>query len=247
MDRLVSSPVFIFSPPGSGSTLLRCVLGSHSRIHAPPELHLDLFTVPVSHKFVPTVLDVLGMTTRELEHLLWDRMLHHELVRSGKQVLVEKTPDNVRFWRRIAECWPDAKFIFLIRHPVHIAAGPIDVFGKVVGILAILEWARFVDEARAELVGPTVRYEDLTARPAEVIRELCAFLEVPWEPDMLDYGRFDHGPFARGLGDWGEKLRSGRIQPPRAMPAPAEIPAALKACCQSWGYLDSPLQQTSTA
>ncbi|MGH8883705.1 MAG: sulfotransferase family protein [Egibacteraceae bacterium] len=246
MDRLVPSPVFIFSPVRAGSTLLRCILGSHSRIHAPHELHLTGLTVHASDELTRRALDMLGMTTRDVEHLLWDRMLHHELVRSGKQVLVEKTPDHVLSWRRIAECWPAAKYIFLIRHPAQIAASLSRVFEESLAITEVLKYAHAMDEARAELVGPTIRYEDLTARPAEVTSQLCAFLDVPWEPEMLDYGRFDHGPFdhgpfAPGLGDWSESIHSGRIQPPR--PMSSKIPNALKACCQSWGYLDS-LQPT---
>ncbi|MGH2952303.1 MAG: sulfotransferase family protein, partial [Solirubrobacterales bacterium] len=187
MDRLVPSPVFIFSPVRAGSTLLRCVLGSNSRIHAPPELHLNLFTVPTSDKFVRWALASLAMTARDVEYLLWDRILHHELVRSGKQVLVEKTPDNVLSWRRIAECWPAARYIFLIRHPAHIADSLARIYGSMrISLNEVLKFARVLDEARAELPGPTVRYEDLTTRPAEVISELCAFLDVPWEPEMLD-------------------------------------------------------------
>ncbi|MGH8900028.1 MAG: sulfotransferase family protein [Egibacteraceae bacterium] len=244
MDRLVPSPAFILSPVRAGSTLLRCILGSNSHIHAPPELHLNLFTVPTSDKFVRWALASLAMTARDVEYLLWDRMLHHELVRSGKQVLVEKTPDNVMLWRRIRECWPAAKYIFLVRHPAHIATSLGRIYGKGIAVKEVLKFARAMDEARAELAGPTVRYEDLTTRPTEALRKLCAFLEVPWEPEMLDYGRFDREP---GIGDGSKNIRSGRIQPPRAMPAPNEIPARLKACCQSWGYLDSPLQPTSTA
>ena len=38
--RLLTAPVFIFSAPRSGSTLLRVILGSHSSLYAPPELPL---------------------------------------------------------------------------------------------------------------------------------------------------------------------------------------------------------------
>jgi hypothetical protein len=35
----------------------------------------------------------------------------------------------------------------------------------------------------------TVRYESLTARPREVLQEICQFLEVEFEPDMLEFYR----------------------------------------------------------
>jgi hypothetical protein len=36
-DRLLRAPVFVLSPPRSGSTLLRVVLNSHPLLHAPHE------------------------------------------------------------------------------------------------------------------------------------------------------------------------------------------------------------------
>jgi Sulfotransferase family len=44
-------------------------------------------------------------------------MLADALRRSGKPTLVVKTPSNVLIWQRIADCWPDARFVFLLRHP----------------------------------------------------------------------------------------------------------------------------------
>src|SRR6266702_5501492 len=38
--RMLKRPVFIFSAARSGSTLLRAILGSHSKLYAPPELPL---------------------------------------------------------------------------------------------------------------------------------------------------------------------------------------------------------------
>src|SRR5919199_1700417 len=39
----------------------------------------------------------------------------------GKPLIVEKTPNTVFIAERIKECWPDARFIFLLRHPGAIA------------------------------------------------------------------------------------------------------------------------------
>ena len=247
VDRLVSSPVFILSPPRTGSTLLRRILGGNSCIHAPHELHLTYITVGASG-LACRGMGMLGLTTRDLEHLLWDRVLHDELVRSGKRILVEKTPDNVLSWRRIAACWPQARYIFLIRHPAHIAVSLASLHDTIRArgrrietdpLDKVVEFAHAVDEARAELPGPTIRYEDLTTYPAEVISGLCAFLGVPWEPDMLDYGRVNPDR-RRTLGDPSTTLESGRIHPPRPMPAMEDIPKSLIGCCQSWGYFDAP-------
>jgi hypothetical protein len=91
-----------------------------------------------------------------------------------------------------------------------------------------------LEQARQTYEGLTVRYEDLTADPAAETRRLCDFLGVAWEPTMLDYGRFDHGRYRAGIGDWKEKIRSGEVQPPD--PPPDEIPDALRELSVAWGY-----------
>ncbi|HJQ47843.1 MAG TPA: sulfotransferase [Amycolatopsis sp.] len=247
MNRLVSSPIFVLSAPRSGSTLLRSVLDSHSRVHAPHELHLTLLTVherewvagDVAERYASISLDTLGLSVRELEHLLWDRMLHHELGRSGKDLIVNKTTSSVLSWRRIAECWPDARYVFLLRHPAHIAGSLARAWpdrADIDPVRRTLEFVAAMNDARAELSGHEVRYEDLTGRPVETTRGLCAFLGVDWEPDMLDYGRFDHGPYVRGIGDWSDTIRSGVIQANRPHPAAGEIHGDLEPACRAWGY-----------
>ncbi|MEU8897162.1 sulfotransferase [Nocardia sp. NPDC048505] len=245
MRRLIPDPVFVLSPPRSGSTLLRSVLDSHSRIHAPHELHLTLLAVEErswaagehSDRYASIALGEIGLTLAEAEHLLWDRVLHHELTRSGKQLIVNKTTDNVLNWRRIAECWPGARYLFLFRNPAHIADSLARAWAHRPDIDTVARTKMFVtamDAARAALPGHDIRYEDLTARPETTVRALCEFLGVPWEPDMLEYGRFDHGTYVRGIGDWSDTIRSGVIQPPR--PAPVAVSEELRSACAAWGY-----------
>src|SRR3954449_1384914 len=73
-DRLVARPAFILSTVRSGSTLLRVLLNSHSRIHAPQELHLRYLSVNIKSKWGVTAMRELGLDARGLEYLLWDRV-----------------------------------------------------------------------------------------------------------------------------------------------------------------------------
>ena len=54
---------------------------------------------------------------------------------------------------------------------------------------------------------------------------------------MLDYGRFEHGRMRPGLGDWSPNIKSGRVQPPKPLPGPDEVPEALRPLATAWGYL----------
>ena len=245
--RLLVEPIFILSPARSGSTLLRSILDSHSELYGPPELPLKHLGARAESKWIQASMEELRLTQDDLDKMLWDHVLADVLARSGKPTIVVKTPANVLAWKEIANCWPDARFIFLIRHPGAAVAslnkgwnpewhqqrgfGTLDE-----AVRKALRYMNKVEEARQALTGLTVRYEDLTASPEAEVPRICEFLGVPFEPAMLDYGKFPHGRFAAGLGDASVKIRSGRIQPGTPPPSPAETPAAFKDICAAWGY-----------
>ncbi|WP_326553986.1 sulfotransferase family protein [Micromonospora sp. NBC_01813] len=237
--RLLRRPVFILSSVRSGSTLLRMMLNSHSTLYAPHELHLSKLRVQMGDHYITNSMAEFGWDAQEVTHLLWDRVLDAALQRSGKQVLVEKTPHNVFMWSRIAQVWPDARFIFLLRHPAAILdswhrARPQQTPQEAADSVA--KYLTKLAEARRVLPGHTVRYEDLAADPTAETRRICAFLGLEWEPSMLEYGRFDHGTIKAGLGDWTGRIRTGTVQPPRELPADVALPDSLYGLARGWGY-----------
>jgi hypothetical protein len=236
--RELHRPGFIFSSVRSGSTLLRMILNSHSQVYAPHELHLAHikvdFEIPAAEKAVLA----LGLSERELTNMLWDRLLTSALERSGKSILVEKTPNSVFMWNRVAQCWPDGRFIYLLRHPAAI----IDSWRRARtrqseddAVQSVTRYLRALSEARQALPGHTVRYEDLTTDAEGEARRLCAFLEVEYEPAMIKYGSQNHGPLLAGLGDWHDKIRTGEVQPARPVPE-VELTDELKSLAVDLGY-----------
>ncbi|KUO19938.1 sulfotransferase family protein [Streptomyces dysideae] len=237
--RLVPEPVFILSSVRSGSTLLRVLLNSHPQIRAPHEMHLRTLAVDLTKPYSKKAMSELGLDQRELEYLLWDRILHRELVRSGKQIIVDKTPGNAGIWERLHEGWPGARYIFLLRHPASMVNSLIDNRPDrelEATVREVRGYVEAVEAARTALPGLTVRYEELTARPEEVTQEICAFLGVPWTRRMLEYRKGDHGPFVPYIGDWSDNIKSGKIQRARPLPDAADVPAALRDTARAWGY-----------
>jgi hypothetical protein len=237
-DRLLVEPVFILCTLRSGSTLLRVLLDSHSRLHAPHETHLRYISVHLDRKWSERSMKAMKLDARGLEYLLWDRLLDRTLARSGKPTVVEKTPNNVFIADRLRECWPDARFVFLLRHPAAIARSRLSVLGEPADPEANLDLIRryceALEAARRAHTGHTVRYEELTAEPERVLRGVCSYLGVRFERGMVEYGRFRHGPYRAGLGDWKEKIRTGTVQP--AEPPPDVVREPLVAITQAWGY-----------
>jgi hypothetical protein len=238
-DRLLTAPAFVLSSVRSGSTLLRVLLNTHSQIHAPHELHLRNIWVKTRHHNTEWALHEMDLDRVQLTYLLWDRLLHRQLERSGKRILVNKTPSDVFIVDRIRECWPDARLIFLLRHPVAImrSRAKMAAFDADANAARVLRYCEAVEKARTRFEGLTVRYEDMASDPAAETKRLCEFLGVAWEPSMLEYGEGDHGRFRRGIGDFSDKLKSGQVQAPPPPPPASEVPEPLRPIAAAWGYL----------
>ncbi|CAM5560549.1 2-succinylbenzoate--CoA ligase [Streptomyces violaceorubidus] len=138
------------------------------------------------------------------------------------------------------DCWPDARFVFLLRHPESTARSwhetdPVRRPHET-AVTDVLRYMTAVEEARRW--APTVRrrYEDITDDPEREMRRLCAHLGVDYARAMLHYGEKSGAELVRGLGDWRENIRTGSVQPGRALPGQDEIPERLRPLCAAWGY-----------
>lgn len=233
-------PVFILSSVRSGSTLLRVMLNTHSEILSPHELHLSGIKVDLTNGYTKRAMRELGLGPGSMQFLLWDRLLHHELTRHHKRVLVNKTPSDTFMWRRILRCWPDARFIYLLRHPAAVTDSWYRArrgWTREEASEQVKRYMVAVERARSRRGGLTVKYEDLTIDPEREMRRICEFVGVSYEPGMVDYSQGEHGRFRAGLGDWSSNIRSGEIQPVERVPAPDEIPANLVGISKKWGYV----------
>jgi hypothetical protein len=242
-DRIVGSPIFVFSSIRSGSTLFRVILNSHSQIVAPHELHLRHIKVRFGARAAQRAIRELGLNSYALEHMLWDRLLAALLAESGKQFIASKTPGDANAWKRISKSWPRAKFIFLLRHPASIVESWAEAKPDLTLDEVIAHCRKYMDpveSARTNLRGHTVRYEELLADPETILTGVCSYLGVPFEPGMLDYGEQEHGDFKAGLGDWRGKIKSGKLQEGRPLPSGDAVPEGIRDLVHAWGY-DVPL------
>ncbi|UCE86229.1 MAG: sulfotransferase [Deltaproteobacteria bacterium] len=220
-DRLL----FVIGSPRSGSTLLTRMLGSHSAIYAPAEPHL---LTPLAHLGYYASVDrapydtinvrdairdfVAELPKGESDYLdalraYTDTLYRRALERSGCERFLDKTPAYALVLDFLAKLYPRAHYLVLTRHPMAIWSSYVDSFFDGDPEVAhahnpILERyvpaiARFLRERPVPIL--EVRYESLVARPAEHMEQICGFLDLPFEPGMVNYG--DHAHSNRGLGD----------------------------------------------
>lgn len=115
----------------------------------------------------------------------------------GKPRWGEKTPRNLFYSDVLADMFPEARFICLVRDPraVVYSMNRISYFSEDT-VLNALNWRRAIREGHERLEASipasqriTVRYEELVRAPEEQVQRLCTFAEVAFEPGMLDFHR----------------------------------------------------------
>ncbi|NEQ79120.1 MAG: SDR family oxidoreductase [Moorea sp. SIO2I5] len=136
------SAIFILSPPRTGSTLLRVILGGHPQLFAPPELNLILFDTlserkaafSESEKFllegtIRALKQIKNCTTEEAKCLMQEfeeqevntKQLYAIIQQYiGDKILVDKNPIytlNIDILKRIEAEFENALYIHLLRHP----------------------------------------------------------------------------------------------------------------------------------
>jgi hypothetical protein len=131
---------------------------------------------------------------------------------------VEKTPRHVLHLDTIGSTFPDAAFVNVIRDPIDVASSLLGVpFESSRSVLSHAHrWTESVHAAQTYARSNpgrlmTIIYERLVREPEALVRELCRFVDLPYEPRMLDeFGR----EAARNIGPgeaWKRTITSGVI------------------------------------
>ena len=113
----------------------------------------------------------------------------------GKSRWGEKTPGNLFYVRDIVEMFPDAMFIYLVRDPRAgvLSMQKASIYSTDVVINALnrryylTKGLRLLERVVSADQRMVLRYEDLLEDPEAKARELCAFLDLPFEDDMLRF------------------------------------------------------------
>lgn len=223
------APIVLGGCGRSGTTLLRMMLDSHRRICCGPE----------SSVFRARAIDPEALadrfafghaTVRRIYETMPSRPAFIEafaglcMQEAGKQRWAEKTPRNIGRIDAIFRCFPQARFVHVLRdgrdvacslrtHPRHeVVDGklvPLDTWKPIAACAR--RWVRDVEGSRrwwGDARFHTVRYEDLVLDPRPVLGRLMALIGEDWDEAMLahasaaspfrDATRFAQNPEALG-------------------------------------------------
>jgi hypothetical protein len=148
---------------------------------------------------------------------LFEAVVDHHRTRPDLRV-IEKTPRHVLHLDTIASALPDALFVEVVRDPIDVASSLLGVpFESSRSMLSYAQrWTESIHAARAfGRAHPRaiyrVIYERLAREPEPAVRDLCAFVDLPFEAAMLEeFGREAARNVGRGEA-WKQDIQSGVI------------------------------------
>jgi hypothetical protein len=227
--------------------LLQSILGAHSRIRAFPESHFfarisgaqstvawsglrDFFDrSEIGEENVSSAADV---------QVAFVETLDRAALSSGADLWSEKTPRHLHHVAEIVDAVPEVAFLHIIREghstvqslhrvtkefPEHWGGKPRSIRRCARRWVADVETSlSYAEDPRHHLV----RYERLVARPASVAQQICAFLEIEEDAEMLR----SHAEVAEAISapeeSWKDRAARPIASPDRQSVAPLDAEVA---------------------
>ncbi len=205
------TPIFLVGFPRSGTTLLDRILGCHPHLRSLEERYL-LRDVCREQGIHPDTLPnhIHRLTNQDLQrmrHLYWqmaERHLQSPLATTER--LLDKLPLNIVEAGLIHRLFPDARFLFALRHPADVCLSclmqpfaanqamihftslesTVHLYARVMTL-----WQHY--RTVLPLKVHTIRYESVVGAFEETIGSILDFLDLPWDDRVRNYHKQTHG------------------------------------------------------
>ncbi|MBU1188764.1 MAG: sulfotransferase [Gammaproteobacteria bacterium] len=200
-------PLFLMGFPRSGTTLLEQMLIAHPDIDSVEEndnladLH-DLLLQ--ANKPLQTVMALPPEQLEEYRRSYWQRLdaVHAQTGEAHAQagVVIDKLPLNSVLLPVIAVLFPEAKILFAVRDPRAVVFSCwqqlFDLNEAMVHFLSLQDSVAYYDLvmqlasaslARLPVDCLLLRHETLLQQPEKTLREVLAFIDQPWNEQVLDH------------------------------------------------------------
>jgi protein-tyrosine sulfotransferase len=220
-------PIFVLGVPRSGTTLLRLMLDSHPAIACGPETPWLCGHQPRS------VMELWRLMTEESQGYCASFGMPREIVTESARAFVsrlmdayasgrgkirwaEKTPDNALHVDFLLELYPDARFIYIVRDGLDVAASTsraqesskgvsdwhkrkivltqraVTINNPLTAVLRWKHWNRLVERSLGGREHLRISYERLVKETEATLRQVCEFVNEPYDAAMLRYGGVQH-------------------------------------------------------
>jgi Sulfotransferase family len=226
------SPFFLLGHDRSGTTMLRLIL-DRGDVAVPPESMFlldvdpgqpaeDVLRAAWNHPRVqlwglsgePPALPA-GLNGMDAFRFAVSAPFVAYAEQQGKRRWGDKTPAYIGHVGRLAEIWPNARFVHLIRDGRDVALSVMNVpFGPNNTWAAARSWATAIRQghkAAERYRGRVleVRYEDLVSKPADEVAAICDFLGLTYSDDMLAIEGTDRSKVVAEQSVWFTNVWSG--------------------------------------
>jgi tetratricopeptide (TPR) repeat protein len=192
------APVFLVGFPRSGTTLLDTILMGHPDIAVLEEQPL-LNEIGLRLAAFDRIPDLVDDDIRLMQDDYFARAAE-TVELTGDTLLIDKSPLYLQRVPQIMRLFPNARFIFVLRHPADVVFGCFKAnFGlnnAMSNFLSLDTAAEFYDltfqmwERALSLFSPevnTVRYEALIEDPEATVRVVVEGLGLDWSDQVLDH------------------------------------------------------------
>lgn len=208
------APIFVLSLPRSGSTLVQRLLAAHDEISTTPEPWLLLPQIYAMRERgifaeygqIPSARAIREFAARlpNGEHDYRDELrrfvlaLYLKASEDNGSYFLDKTPRYHFIIHELVQLFPDAKYVYLWRNPLAVAASIIQTWCA--GKWKIERWradlfdglAHIVDAYERSTPSCAVRYEDLVMDPLTAWPPLFEYLQLPFDDSLLNsFGSVD--------------------------------------------------------
>lgn len=216
------TPVFLFSAPRSGSTLVQRVIGSHDEVATTSEpwimlpfvgpLRYELAAADERHRLIATAVEdfcrELPGGEDDYRAAVRDAAIQLYEKAAGRDTgyFVDKTPMYHLVVEEIVATFPDARFVFLWRNPLSVASSSIELFDG--GRWEVNRYSMALFQSFADLVpayerhrerAHAVRFEDLVGGDESAWRGLFEYIGVEYDRALLE--RFSQVRLSGRMGD----------------------------------------------
>lgn len=243
--------IFVISQPRAGSTLLQKMLSAHPGIRALSEPWIMLHPIYslkesglTSEYNSETALRALRAFLKELPsgeetyRRALKRMcleLYQEAMKGvSAEYFLDKTPRYYLIIRELADLFPDARFLILLRNPMAVLMSIVRTWMKD-NVFQLREYNVDLFKAPLCLVDGihflsnkcvVVKYEDLVRDPETELKKICDHLQLSFLPEMINYKksssqRWEFGdqgtiynasaPLADNADSWTESLKHPQL------------------------------------